>query len=45
VDPGWVGFIIASDGRAFYYDAALHWLDKPPFAGDSHWATRYPGRF
>ena len=37
---GWVGYSASDD--AAYYDAALHWLDHPPVAGDDHWATRFP---
>lgn len=37
---GWIGFIASDD--ALYYYAANHWLTDPPFAGDTHWATRFP---
>lgn len=37
---GWVGFIASDD--ALYQHAAEQWLAHPPFAGDSHWATRFP---
>src|ERR1700757_4144100 len=37
---GWVGYSASDD--AAYYQAALRWLDHPPYAGDDHWATRFP---
>src|SRR5262245_56709495 len=37
---GWVGYTASDD--ASYYDAALRWLSHPPYAGDDHWATRFP---
>lgn len=37
---GWIGFIASDD--ALYYQGALRWLTDPPFAGDNHWATRFP---
>ncbi|OYY90768.1 MAG: hypothetical protein B7Y45_06165 [Sphingomonas sp. 28-66-16] len=37
---GWVGFIASDD--SLYAVAAERWLVAPPFAGDNHWATRFP---
>lgn len=37
---GWIGYIASDD--ALYYRGAVRWLVDPPFAGDSHWATRFP---
>jgi len=37
---GWVGYTASDD--AAYYDAALRWLTHPPYAGEDHWATRFP---
>ncbi len=37
---GWIGFMASDDG--LYYIAAARWADAPPFAGDNHWATRFP---
>lgn len=37
---GWTGFIASDD--SLYFVAAEHWLTDPPFAGDNHWATRFP---
>ena len=37
---GWVGYSASDD--AAYYEAALRWLDHPPYGGDDHWATRFP---
>ena len=37
---GWVGYIASDD--ALYYAGAVRWLDAPPFAGDTHWSTRFP---
>lgn len=37
---GWIGFMASDDG--LYYIAAARWADNPPFAGDNHWATRFP---
>ena len=37
---GWVGFIASDD--ALYYAGATPWLTDPPFAGNTHWATRFP---
>lgn len=37
---GWTGFIASDD--ALYFVGAEHWLVAPPFAGDTHWATRFP---
>ena len=37
---GWTGFIASDD--SLYFVAAEHWLNNPPFAGDNHWATRFP---
>ena len=40
VRAGWTGFIASDD--ASYYAGAVEWLRDPPFAGDSHWTTRFP---
>ena len=37
---GWVGFIASDD--ALYYYGANRWVTDPPFAGNSHWSTRFP---
>jgi 4-amino-4-deoxy-L-arabinose transferase-like glycosyltransferase len=37
---GWVGFIASDD--SLYYAGAERWLTAPPFAGDTHWSTRFP---
>ena len=37
---GWIGFIASDD--SLYYQGAVRWLTDPPFAGDNHWATRFP---
>lgn len=37
---GWIGFTASDD--SLYFVAAERWLDAPPFAGDNHWATRFP---
>jgi 4-amino-4-deoxy-L-arabinose transferase-like glycosyltransferase len=37
---GWTGFIASDD--EFYYQGALRWAEAGPFAGDSHWTTRFP---
>jgi 4-amino-4-deoxy-L-arabinose transferase-like glycosyltransferase len=37
---GWTGFIASDD--ALYFTGAEHWLTHPPFAGDTHWSTRFP---
>ncbi|UVO49453.1 glycosyltransferase family 39 protein [Sphingomonas sp. SUN019] len=37
---GWVGFIASDD--SLYYAGAMRWLTDPPFAGDTHWSTRFP---
>jgi 4-amino-4-deoxy-L-arabinose transferase-like glycosyltransferase len=37
---GWIGFLDSDD--SLYYYAAARWVDQPPFAGDNHWATRFP---
>lgn len=37
---GWVGFIASDD--ALYFRGAELWLERPPFAGDDHWTTRFP---
>ena len=37
---GWTGFIASDD--QFYYFGALEWAQNGPFAGDSHWTTRFP---
>jgi 4-amino-4-deoxy-L-arabinose transferase-like glycosyltransferase len=37
---GWTGFIASDD--QFYYEGALRWAEAGPFAGDSHWTTRFP---
>lgn len=37
---GWVGFIASDD--SLYYAGAQRWLTDPPFAGDTHWSTRFP---
>jgi 4-amino-4-deoxy-L-arabinose transferase-like glycosyltransferase len=36
----WIGFLDSDD--SLYYFAAVRWVDQPPFAGDNHWATRFP---
>lgn len=36
----WAGYIASDDG--LYFEGARHWVDKGPFAGDSHWTTRFP---
>jgi len=36
----WAGYIASDDG--LYYEGARHWVDHGPFAGDSHWTTRFP---
>ncbi len=40
VAVGWTGFIASDD--QFYYFGALEWAKNGPFAGDSHWTTRFP---
>lgn len=40
VAVGWTGFIASDD--QFYYFGALEWAQNGPFAGDSHWTTRFP---
>ena len=40
VAVGWTGFIASDD--QFYYFGALEWAQHGAFAGDSHWATRFP---
>lgn len=37
---GWIGFTASDD--SLYFVAADRWLTAPPFAGDNHWATRFP---
>jgi 4-amino-4-deoxy-L-arabinose transferase-like glycosyltransferase len=37
---GWIGFIASDD--SLYYDGAMRWVTHPPFAGDTHWSTRFP---
>lgn len=37
---GWTGYIASDDSS--YYLGALEWLQRPPFAGDDHWTTRFP---
>jgi hypothetical protein len=37
---GWTGFIASDD--ELYYGGALKWAAGEPFAGDSHWTTRFP---
>ena len=37
---GWTGYIASDD--ASYYGGAVEWLRNAPFAGDSHWTTRFP---
>lgn len=37
---GWIGFTASDD--SLYFVAAERWLTAPPFAGDNHWATRFP---
>ncbi len=37
---GWTGFIASDD--SLYFVGAEQWLTDPPFAGDNHWATRFP---
>lgn len=37
---GWTGYIASDD--ALYYVGADRWLTHPPFAGDTHWSTRFP---
>ena len=37
---GWTGFIASDD--EFYYGGALRWAEAGPFAGESHWTTRFP---
>jgi 4-amino-4-deoxy-L-arabinose transferase-like glycosyltransferase len=40
VAAGWTGFIASDD--ELYYGGALKWAAGEPFAGDSHWTTRFP---
>jgi 4-amino-4-deoxy-L-arabinose transferase-like glycosyltransferase len=40
VATGWTGFIASDD--ELYYGGALKWAAGEPFAGDSHWTTRFP---
>lgn len=40
VTIGWTGFIASDD--SLYYFGADRWLTDPPFAGDTHWSTRFP---
>ena len=40
VAVGWTGYIASDD--ASYYGGAAEWLRSGPFAGDSHWTTRFP---
>lgn len=37
---GWTGFIASDD--SLYFVGAERWLTDPPFAGDTHWSTRFP---
>lgn len=37
---GWTGYIASDDTS--YYLGAVEWLERPPFAGDDHWTTRFP---
>lgn len=37
---GWIGFIASDD--SLYFVGAERWLTHPPFAGDTHWSTRFP---
>lgn len=37
---GWIGFIASDD--SLYHAGAMRWLVDPPYAGDDHWATRFP---